>query len=91
MINELYLGYDNPIRARQIWQSYLKDVHRFVCLDKARGIRMSCTRAEVLDIRLDKLISHLEMSNRAVSNNFIPSDPDANGGWANIVRAIEGA
>lgn len=81
-----FIDYDNPQRALKIWDEYFLDVERLGKQERAIDIaRRSYTCAD-LDIRLDRLTSDASCAgNLTVS----PFDQDANGSWANAVKAYE--
>ena len=53
-------GYDNPRRARALWEDYSGDLERYGIENKARDIAADCNQIIDLDIRLERLISKRE-------------------------------
>lgn len=88
MANEMFRHYDNPLQASIIWRTYARDLRRFGCLLPGDLLRKYCTRAEILDLELNRLIESVEMKFRGTPN-FTPKDIDANGAWGNVVKSLE--
>lgn len=85
---DAFKHYDNPIRARRVWNAYENDFTEGNII-QARAFVQECRTADDLDIKLDILVGkpvHI-VGNDAPSLNDI--DPDFQGSWTNVVRAYE--
>lgn len=49
--------YEDPEKARKVWQAYLPEIKRFCLADKALEILKTTSTSTRLDILLDRLVS----------------------------------
>jgi hypothetical protein len=80
--------YDDPKGALKVWCEYHGDFNRLGLYEFAENIKDSCSTSVGLDIALSKLVAQGER--RLFGKKHFPLvDPDSNGCWANMVRAVE--
>lgn len=80
--------YDNPEKARRVWNTYEEDFSNSNII-QARLFVRKCRTADDLDIKLDILVGkpvHI-VGNPCPSLNDI--DEDSNGAYSNARRALE--
>lgn len=88
MADSIFRNYDNPERAKLVWNDYAVLYTRSnLALTKAENIRDSCTKAEDLDLELDKLLCARSM--HFVSSPPSPNDYDAQGYHTIALKILE--
>lgn len=86
---ETFENYDDPKKARFIWEDYFPEIGRYL-LDQAIHIVKTCDSYRSLDVRLSKLIlDQEEPISRTTGGARLLVDPDSNGCWANNIKILE--
>lgn len=78
--------YDNPERARRIWNQYYPDLKRLGIHTEGVNILDNCNEADGLDVRLDMLLTKTKPRLGGTSG---PVDIDSDGSWGNAVDTAE--
>lgn len=85
--------YDNPQRAKAIWEAYLSDIWGTSkeIRERAELFVMKCSNFWDLDCGLDRIISNDVQPTGCyfISGARSNVDPDSNGSWGNSVRNYE--
>lgn len=80
--------YDNPEKAKRIFEDYIGDFMTEGLLNEIIKITDSCTTCINLDAELGCVFAFAEVKNKKGKKAF--SDIDSGGYWANAMRILEG-
>jgi hypothetical protein len=89
---EDFSSYQDPERARKIWNSYKNDIKGGLGgLRRARTLLAECRTSDELEVRLDLLLIEIQSGHSMkYAGKSAPVDSDSDGSLGNSTRLLEG-
>lgn len=82
--------YKDPSRAGRVWIDYYDEIHSYGGAGSALEILGECTDPDMLDVRLDLLLTQLRTGGkRSLPPKRVEEDLDSGGFYSNASRARE--